>query len=283
MKVLVTGISGILGSALAEIDRNIIGTYNKNKPNIENKSIFLDITDIDKVLMELIKEKPDIVIHTAALTDVDYCEDHKEEAFSTNVIGTKNILEACKKIDAKIVFMSTDFVFDGLKGLYKETDLVNPISYYSKTKVECENIVRAYKNHIIVRTGVIYGKGTKKFVNFVIDSLKNKQKIKVVLDHFNSPTLNFDLAKAILKLLNKNFIGTIHLAGSERISRYDFALNIAYVFGLDNNLIVPIKSSDFDQKARRPKDSSLNVEKAKNLGICLSSTIDGLKKMKGLL
>ena len=272
--ILVTGAGGLLGSKLIKMSQDFVGTYHSGKPR-------MDITSRKNVFSVLEKIRPSCVVHCAALTDVDYCEDHKEEAHKVNVLGTKNIADACKAIGSKMVYLSTDFVFDGKKGRYKETDQPNPTSVYSSTKLMGEHMVAQTDNSLICRASVLYGAGSEKFVQWVIDSLNNNKKIYVATDQFASPTLNTELAECMIKLIDSGCSGIYHTAGSERISRYDFAKNIAKGFSLDNKLIEKTLSDRLKQRVRRPMDSSLNTDKIKReIGFRFSSTKEGLKKMK---
>ena len=274
MKILVTGAGGLLGSKVLEIARinsiDAVG-FSHLEMDITNRNVINDIIG---------KERPDFVIHCAAITDVDYCEDHRKDAWDVNIIGTKNVLDACEKNGTKMILISTDFVFDGRKGMYKEDDIPNPINYYSLTKYESEKLVMNSDNFLIARTSVLYGVGSRKFVSWVMASLADKQKIEVYNDQYNSPTLNTDLAESLLTLCRKNASGLYHCAGSERISRYDFSLKIADIFGLDKGLISSVPSGM--QKAERPRDTSLDVSKVKkDFGIQFSNAEQGLKKMRG--
>jgi len=277
---LVTGAGGLLGERIIELDENAIGLYYTRKPLIDRNLIKLDITNRKEVFKIFKDFQPKCVIHCAALTNVDYCEEHKKEAYTVNVEGTKNVVDACKEIGAKLVYVSTDFIFDGKKGSYKESDKPNPLSYYGFTKLKGEEFVRKLENYVIARTSVIYGPNKSNFVFWVLESLRKGKKIKVVTDQYNSPTYNLDLAKALLKLSEKGH-GIYHTAGSERISRYEFAKRIAKIFNLDSDLIEKITSHELMQKAKRPFDSSLNVEKIKkDFDIIFSDTLNGLKMMK---
>ncbi|MEN4020180.1 MAG: dTDP-4-dehydrorhamnose reductase [Methanobacterium sp.] len=284
--IFVTGGSGLLGSkfnkdSFEEYDKyDIIKTFNRNP---ENNCISLDITDHSDVLAKIESSNPDLVIHSAALTNVDYCEDHQNEAYEINVKGTENIVKACEKIDCKLIYVSTDFVFDGKKGMYDEDEKTNPLGYYALTKLQGEKLVQnSNLNYAISRVSVLYGWHRRlNFVTWVINELKLENEINVVTDQYNSPTFADNAAEAMIKIFEKDRKGTYHIAGDERISRFDFAKNIAEVFDLDKNLINPVKSSEFVQKAKRPKDSSLSIEKArKDLKIKMLNTIEGLKEMK---
>lgn len=259
--ILVIG-SGLLGTDLITVLHRefgeVTGTYNtKPKPN----SIHLNITDRDECFKAIRQLKPEVIIHSAALTNVDYCEDHKEEAILTNANGTKNIVDAAKKNNAKVVYVSTDFVFDGKKGMYKEDDPVNPISVYAYSKLLGEYYTLGVPGNVITRTSVIYGNARQNYVSWVRDSLKAGTKIKIVTDQFNSPTLSIDLAEAIAALTKSNATGIYHTAGGERISRFDFAKKIAKYYGLDDSPIEAVTSDTLNQKAKRPMDSSLDVSK----------------------
>ncbi|HTX60701.1 MAG TPA: SDR family oxidoreductase, partial [Methanobacterium sp.] len=228
----------------------------------------------------------DLVVHSAALTNVDYCEDHQDEAHKINAQGTLNMVKACEKADSKLVYVSTDFVFDGTEGLYSEDHETRPLSYYGISKLKGEEFVQESDvNYAIVRVSVLYGWHTNfNYVTWVINELKAENQINIVTDEYNSPTYADNAAEAILKIFTKDKRGIYHIAGDERINRFEFARNIAKVFELDKTLIKPIKSEDLIRKAQRPLDSSLSVEKAKNdLDVKLLNTKDGLKEMKKVI
>lgn len=281
-RLFVTGGSGLLGSKFLDINEGyeIILTHHKNP---DETSIFLDVTNQEDVLEKIISINPDAVIHSAALTDVDYCEDHKKEAWDVNAKGTENIVKACEKTDSKLIYVSTDFVFDGEKGMYSEEDETNPLNHYALTKLKGEEFVQnSNLNYAIARVSVLYGWHERmNFVTWAIGELKEKRQINIVTDQYNSPTFADNAARALIKIFDKNKEGVYHVAGNERISRFDFAKNIAEIFNMNENLINPIKSNDLVQKAKRPRDSSLCVEKAqRELGIKLLSTKEGLEEMK---
>ncbi|MGZ7117065.1 MAG: dTDP-4-dehydrorhamnose reductase [Methanobacterium sp.] len=280
--IFVTGGSGLLGSKFTRdyFNYDIIRTFNANP---ENKCISLNITDEKDTLNKIRSANPDLVIHSAALTNVDYCEDHRREAFEINVKGTQNIVKACEKVGSKLIYVSTDFVFDGEKGMYEERDKTNPLGYYALTKLQGEESVQnSVLDYAITRVSVLYGWHRRSnFVTWVIDELNAGNEINVVTDQYNSPTLADNVAEAIIKIFEKDKEGVYHTSGSERINRFDFAKNIAEVFNLDKGLINPIKSNKFVQKAKRPKDSSLCVEKAeKDLKMKMFNTLEGLNEMK---
>ena len=266
MKILLTGGSGLFGRAFVELvkDRtshDIYATYNENIVDSE-EAVFLDITDKKRVEEVIKKLQPDVMVHAAAFTNVDKCEVEKEKAYDINVEGTKNVAMASNEIGAKIIYISTDYVFDGTKGFYEEKDKTNPISYYGLTKLEGEKAVQEIcDDFIIARTSVIYGAHKKNFATWVIKELREENQIKIITDQWVSPTLNVDLAEQILALIEKDEKGIFHTAGGERINRYDFVVEMARVFDFNEKLIIPATSKEMNWIAKRPMDSSLNVSK----------------------
>lgn len=279
-KILIIGASGLLGSKIYEKfskDYKIIGTYSKNK---EKNLYHYDITKKDLTIFKEIK--PEIVMHTAGLTKLDSCETNKEEAYKVNVEGTENIIQGCKLNKSKLIYFSTDFVFDGKKGNYKEEDVTNPLSYYAKTKLEAEEMVKnSGLDYIIARVAVLYGaKQNNKIVSWCIDQLKSEEYVTLIADHMRTPTLVDDIAEALNILIMKNKTGIYHIAGSEKLSAFSMGVRIAEIFNFDKKYLKPITSHRFKQKAPRPRDSSLNIEKLQKEGIKMSNFVEGLKKIK---
>jgi len=285
-KLIITGASGLLGSKIVKLTKkNYRAIPLHNTRPLYPNSLKLNITERKQLLDLFSKLKPDITIHTAAETNVDRCETQKKLAWKINVEGTRNVAEACSKTSAKMVYISTDYVFDGKKGLYTEEDTPNPINHYGITKLEGENQVKKLcKNHIILRTSVLYGwhPWKQNFATWVINMLKQEKGLSIVEDHFNTPTLADNLAKIILEAISKDLQGLYHASGSQRISRYEFAQQIAKAFNLNQNLIKPVKMSQLTAwVAKRPKDSSLNTSKIqKQLKTELLNISQGLNKMK---
>lgn len=285
-RLLITGASGLLGSKIVELtgeNYEVIPLHN-TKP-LHLNSLKLDITNRKEVFSLFRKTKPEVAIHTAAETNVDRCETQKELAWKINVDGTRNVAEACSEANAKMVYISTDYVFDGEKGLYVEEDAPNPINHYGVTKLEGEKQVKKLcKNYVILRTSVLYGWHSWKqnFVTWVINSLKQKKEISIVEDHFNTPTLADNLAEITIEAIQKNLQGLYHASGSQRISRYEFAQQIVKIFNLNQGLIEPIKMNQIKAwTAKRPKDSSLNINKIRELLKTKPLNItEGLEKMK---
>src|SRR3990170_1756845 len=215
-KLLVTGANGLLGSKIvnAPSDFTVIPTH-RTKP-LHPNSLKLDLTE-PKQVEELIGSlQPDVVIHTASETNVDKCETDKEHAWRVNVDGTRNLAEACAKVNTKLVYISTDYVFDGEKGWYSEEDCPNPISHYGITKLEGEKqVIKHCRNHSILRTSVLYGwhPWKQNFATWVINKLRQNQGITVVEDHVNTPTLADNLAEMALEIAEKNVQGLYHASG----------------------------------------------------------------------
>jgi dTDP-4-dehydrorhamnose reductase len=285
-KLLITGTSGLLGNNIVEVAKHsykVIPTYN-TKP-LHSNSLKLEITNLNEALSIFNKLEPNIVIHTASETNVDKCETEKEHAWKTNVEGTRNIAEACQEVNAKLVYISTDYVFDGEKGLYNEEDKPNPVNYYGLTKLEGEKQVIEYcKNYAILRTSVLYGwhPWKQNFATWIINKLKRQQEITVVKDHYNTPTLADNLAEMSVEVTKKDLRGLYHASGSKRISRYEFAKQIAKTYNLNADLIKPVKMSQLTAWiAKRPRDSSLNTSKIqKQLKTKPLNITEGLNKMK---
>jgi dTDP-4-dehydrorhamnose reductase len=279
MKLLVIGGSGLLGYRIVELaakKHETFFTYNYRPVKIGDATgLKLDKCDREETSKAIEKVRPDVVIDTAAQHNVDYCETHKEEAWKINVEGTRNVVDGCKQIGARMIFLSTDYVFDGTKGSYNEQDQLNPINYYGKTKLEAENVVKnAGIRFAITRTSVIYGwnpneiaglkSSSGKSVNFVIWALRKLragEEIKAVTDQYSSPTLADNLAEVLLTMASSDEQGVYHTAGTSCLNRYDFTLKIARIFGFDNTLVKPVTSEAFKQAAQRPMRCCLDVSK----------------------
>lgn len=262
MRILITGGSGLLGSRIAEIalrEHEVYAGYCHNKPEF-GEPVKLDLAK-DTDLEVIYNIKPEFIIHTAALTNVDECEANKALAYKINAEGTKRVVEIANELGAFLVYVSTDYVFSGDKGMYKEDDEPNPIDYYGYTKLLGEKYCDC-----IARPCVIYGakpaSGKVNFALWLIDNLRNRKEVKIVTDQFITPTINTNLAKMLLEVAGRELKGVFHLAGATRVSRYDFALQIANKFGLDKDLIIPSRMAEMKWIASRPKDSSLDTSKA---------------------
>ena len=254
MKILVTGANGMLGQDLCPILEDI-GAF-----VVETDIDTLDITNFENVQKVLTYEKPDYVIHCAAYTNVDKAEKDLETARLINAKGTENIAKICSELDITLIYISTDYVFDGTKKEpYTPEDVPNPINNYGLTKLEGENAVKKYcKKYYIARTSWLYGHHGKNFVETMI-SLSNKPELKVVDDQIGCPTWTCELSNGIVKLFKKPY-GIYHLCGSGYTSWYGFAKEIFEKSGIQINLI-PCKTEEFPRPAKRPKYSVMQNNK----------------------
>jgi dTDP-4-dehydrorhamnose reductase len=288
LKLLITGASGLYGSKLAKLalDRGIeVYSSDIQSLSVYGNFVKLDISNKAQVEEAFKTIKPDVVVHAAALTDVDKCELNKALAWRVNVDGTKNIADACQTAEAFLFCVSTDYVFSGEKGSYSEYDARDPVNYYGLTKVEAEEIVKCLPEYFIARPSVIYGStpaaGKVNFVLWLIETLRRGERVKIVTDQWNTPTLNTNLAEMTLEVLERRLTGIYHLCGATRVSRLEFAKKIADAFDLDKSLIDKVSSSQFSWPAKRPSDSSLDTSKAqRNLKCKPLSMADALEQLK---
>jgi dTDP-4-dehydrorhamnose reductase len=290
LKLLITGASGLYGSKLAELAtaRNyaVYSGYSRDQPAYGTPVQF-DVSDKSRVEDVFKKVNPDVVVHAAALTDVDKCEMNRELAWKVNVEGTRNISEAVKTRQAFLLCISTDYVFNGEKGNYKETDQPDPVNYYGFTKLKAEELVGdMISEYCIARASVIYGStpaaGKINFSLWVLNKLKKNEQVKIVTDQWNSPTLNTNMADMTLEIIERKLTGIFHISGATRINRYNFAKQIAEIFNLDSNLISPTTSAEFSWAAKRPRDPSLDTAKAqqtlKNKPLPINQAIERMKQ-----
>ena len=278
MRILITGAFGQLGHALQSVlsrksNYELICTGRKIKKGQEG--IPLDIRN-QVALKEIINTTaPDILINLAAMTNVDACELNPKLAGEINVAGLQHI---CDSFKGKIIHLSTDYVFDGTSGPYKEDDPLNPISIYGKTKLASEHILleKDIKN-LVIRGNVLYDYSphtSASFLNWVVSSLKNNQEIKVVEDQFNNPTWTRSMSDIIELSIENDLEGIIHWGDSVHISRFEFAKLIAKKFSLNESLIKPVLTSELNQPARRPLQSGLSTEKLVNMLDIIPPSID---------
>jgi dTDP-4-dehydrorhamnose reductase len=268
---LIIGASGQVGGVLLRaLGTGACGTFSSHAlPGLRA----LDIRrpkEVDALVDEF---HPDVIFLCAAVTDVDWCEAHAEESAATNVDGLTYVGRAAKRVGANLVLFSTDYVFDGESGPYRETDRTNPICVYGKQKLLAEQVV---PDALIIRTNGVYGWETqaKNFVCRLIDTLRAGRRMRVASDQFGSPTYAPDLAKTVLQLTGSS--GIFHVAGSEQMSRFEFAREAARVFDLDENLIEAVPTRALNQIAPRPLKAGLITGKLKS---ALSGGREGLRLM----
>ncbi|MDF2435636.1 MAG: dTDP-4-dehydrorhamnose reductase [Bacteroidota bacterium] len=300
-KILITGSNGLLGqkivyALLKRKDVEIIATSSGENRLMEKsgyKYESLDISKKEEVEAVLKKHKPDVVINTAAMTNVDACESRKEECFAINVKGVQNfvdVIEGNFKTDLHFIHLSTDFVFDGEKGAaYVETDEPNPLSYYAYSKHESEKVLQQSEvKWAIARTIIVYGivdnMSRSNIVLWAKDALSKGQKINVVDDQFRAPTLAEDLADGCILIADKGATGIYHLSGPETYSVLDLVYKVADFWKLDKSLITPSKSNTLNQAAKRPPRTGFVIDKArKDLGYNPHSFEEGLKILNAQL
>jgi len=272
-KILIIGGSGLVGSTLVKYmkkDFDIHITYNKNPVDFQNiSSTKIDLMKDSTEILNLIKKwKPEIVIHTVAHSSVDLCETDHNVADYLHVKITKDISIICKKINSKLIYFSTDAVFPGELGKkYTEKDIPDPINYYGKTKLRSEQVImQNHDNYTILRTAVIYGAHTRsRFTDWIKSKLKNNEMVDPHVDQFNTPTLVDDLAKVVIKIIQKDVRGLYHATGKTCINRYEFAIQLAKKFGYDIELIKPVTASEKIQKAPRPTSTCLDSSKLEKI------------------
>lgn len=259
MKYFITGVGGQLGYDLKEELLNR-GEKNIVAPTSEE----LDITNRQAVLDLIKAEKPDVIFHCAAYTAVDNAEDDKEKCFAVNVEGTKNIVDASIEIGAKILFMSTDYVYDGTKDSpYLETDNLNPQSVYGESKALAEKEVMRNSKYYITRISWVFGKNGKNFIKTMLNLSKTRDTLNVVSDQIGSPTYTKDLAKVLVDMAHAEKYGIYHVTNEGYCSWAEFADAIFKKAG-KNMKVNYIESKDYPQKATRPKNSRMNKDKLKS-------------------
>jgi dTDP-4-dehydrorhamnose reductase len=295
-RVLITGSNGLLGQKLVEILSNS-PNYMMLLTSKQELSVFrderlqyrqIDISNKHDVSSVVEEFEPEIIINAAAMTNVDQCETEREMAWRANVTGVEHLIRSAKLVGARIIHISTDYVFDGRNGPYGETDRPNPLSYYGRTKLASENVLQTSGiPSAILRTMVLYGIGFGIKLNFALWLLKNlseEKPVRVVDDQIGNPTLADDLAYAILKVIELERTGVYHVAGPDLVNRYEFALALARLFNFNKKLISAVKTTSMKQAAPRPLRSGFITLKAQtDLGLKLAGVEQGLLVLKNQL
>ena len=291
-KILVTGSNGLLGQKLVHLildhSNHILLATSKGENRLKSRSDFdyrsLDITDKNRVDSIVSEFEPDVLINSAAMTNVDACESNKENCIALNVDGVKNLVAACENHNTHLIHVSTDFVFDGKAGPYSENDQPNPLSFYGQSKYDSELIVSnsSLSKWSIARTIIIYGivenMSKSNVVLWAKSALESGSELKIVDDQFRSPTYADDLAKGCLLIAEKEKNGIYHLSGKESMSILELVYRVADFYGLDKSTISPVKSESLNRAAKRPPVTGFVLDKAnKELGYYPLSFNDGLK------
>ncbi len=276
MRDLVIGASGQVGGALLDFlnkshlnknGGNAVGTYYlHNPPHFPLRP--LDITSGGAVQSLLEELCPRHVYLPSSYTNVDGCEEDQERSYLVNVIGVKNVVAACRRIGSKLIYFSSDYVFDGKAGPYLETSPPSPISVYGRHKVEAEELVSSLSGSLILRTTVVYGREWqgKNFVVRLLKTLLDGKTMSVPDDQVGNPTFAPSLAEVAARLAERSDCsGVFNAVGKDRVSRYEFAREAAYVFGLDTELVLPVSTESLKQKALRPLSGGLVMDKVEQL------------------
>ena len=277
MKILITGANGMLGSMLTEMlfktEHQILATgrgefrSNQLTFNEKNRYTTLDILKPQEIEEVIGNFRPDTIIHAAAMTQVDECEQDKELCSRINIAASKDIMVAAQKCGSSFYYISTDFVFNGEDGPYAETDKTGPVNFYGESKLQAEEALKASDlRWCIIRTVLLYGKTDhikrSNFIYWVRDNLLAHNPIKVVNDQIRTPTFIPDLAKGIIKAVEMQAKGIYHISGDDVLTPYEMAIEVADYLNLDNNLITAVNASIFTQPGKRPQKTGFHINKA---------------------
>ena len=297
MRLLLTGSNGLLGQKLMKLlmaDGHfevIAVARGKNRLSEQAGYTFrsVDLTikeEIDAVMAEF---KPEVVINTAAMTNVDECELNQEACWKANVGSVEYLVEACEKTSSFFIHISTDFIFDGSEGPLTEEAMPNPVNYYGESKLAAEKIIlQSSLQYAIVRTVLVYGivhdMSRSNIILWVKDNLEQGKSIKVVDDQWRTPTLAEDLAMGCYLIARAKATGIFNISGDDMLTPYDMAQLVAAYFELDNTLITRADSSTFSQPAKRPPKTGFVIDKAQTaLGYVPHTFEEGIAELAGQL
>ena len=270
LKFLVTGSAGLVGQQVVKDlskSNQVFSCYNESKSEY-GIPMKMDLLNHEMISSVLLETEPDVVIHLGAMTGVDLCEKEESMAFDINSKATQIIAQQCSILNTFLIYVSTDYVFDGNSGMYYEDDIPNPLSIYGKSKFDGEKMVQNFSSDwCIARTSTPFGlHPTKKsFPVWVIENLKKQKQIDVLSDQFTSPTYVPNLSKMLIEISERHLNGIFHVAGATKISRYEMASIISDKLNLDEKLLRKILINELKLEASRPKDSSLNISKATSI------------------
>lgn len=290
-RILIFGANGMLGQRLVyyfsrQPGTELLACSSDEKPAFNESVDYLscDLAKRESVKNTVFDFYPDFIINAAAYTNVDKSETEKETAWKVNVKGVEYLAESARVLDAHLIHISSDYIFDGTKGPYLEHDKPKPLGYYGRTKLASENALKiSGAIHTIIRTNVLYGIANSRpdFVRWVINSLREKKSIRIVTDQFNNPTYIDDLVQAVSKVIEFRKMGIYNIGGRDFLSRFEFTLKIADFFNLDKSLIHPISTEELNQPAKRPLKSGLITIKAESeLGYKPHTIEESLSAMK---
>ena len=287
-KLLITGGSGFVGQNLAEFFAPrcpVVTTYLSHPPAAlasNAQSVRLDVRDAEETLAVVGRVSPDVLIHAAGNKDVRFCEEHPEEAYRVNAEGARNVARACRVAGARMVYLSTDLVFAGVEGNYKEGDAARPASVYGKSKLEGERLAleELGDGAAVCRSGGIYGRRSP-LLSWLAAELGAGRVVECFVDVFNTPTYAENLAEMLEAVIAKRLAGVFHTAGRERVSRFDFFRSYARAFGLDLGLLSPASREGRAAGAFLQPDASLSTEQTSlKLGVKFDSVDEGFARLK---
>ncbi len=277
-RILVTGSNGLLGQKLTDLCLSdpelelIASSKGPNRHPVKMGYIYADMDILDPLNIERVVEKyrPDAIINTAAMTNVDACEIDKENCYALNVESVKSLIGLCEQHNIQLIHLSTDFIFDGENGPYSEEDQPNPLSYYGQTKLEAELLLKQSScRWVILRTIIVYGivndMSRTNIILWAKGALEKGSPINVVDDQWRMPTLAEDLAKCCLLVAKKNSEGVFNASGKDMMSILELVKKVAEYWKLDQSLIQPISAGSLNQTARRPKRTGFILDKSRNL------------------
>jgi dTDP-4-dehydrorhamnose reductase len=289
-RILITGVSGFLGRYVASSLKSryaVLGTYHRHATELDGcESVRLDVTDRTAVQAIVVSFHPDVIVHAAAFGDVDGCERAPEEADRVNVQGTVCIAEAAHAIGARLIHISTDQVYDGVKGHYDEADTAHPLMVYGRTKLAGERRAAAIcRDVVILRLALMYGWGTPTRLNFVdwlAERLHTGQEVPLFVDQYRTPLYVAQAAEAMTRLIDRpDLRGLFNLGGGERITRYTFGLKLCEVFDFPKALLRPVTMQSVGGLAARPRDCSMNSSRLSGLLPLTPLEVDeGLRLMR---
>jgi len=269
-RILILGSNSLIGNSLMEkINKKytIFTTYHNKK--INKKDLRIDVLDVKTLQDAFVVSKPDIVINLCEVyKNLDYCEKNKKIVMNINGKALKIISKISNQYNSFLIGFSSDFVFDGKSGNYKEDDQISPINYYGKTKAVGEkNIQENANDYCIIRTSMIYGKNQLRntLADMILNKIRLEEELKIINDQFMTPTYLENFTKMLTEIIEIKYKGIIHLAGPEKMSRYDFAKKMVSLSNFKNASLIPVSHNEFDFSKKMPKDSSLNTEKASSL------------------
>lgn len=288
-RIFITGASGLLGSKLMAIGRDeyeILGQFNQNEFSLKGcETVQLDLNDRETLFHIVEQFEPDFVVHAAAVRDMDFCETNQAEATKANVDATQNMYDICKEIGAKLLYVSTDVVFDGTKTDYKETDDPNPLSHYARTKLEGEKVVLQDPENIVARMSVLFGWNVSdrrlNFVTWLLNNLKLGEEVELYTDQYRNGTFMDDAARVFLAMYMRGLSGIYHVAGKNCLNRYEIGEVVCEIFGYDTELLKPITSGSAGWVATRPANCCMDVSKTEDaLEMNLLTFREGILEMK---